>query len=197
MKEQMSRMEELNRYYEVWRETNYIYEDWAKQHGTSACCLLTLISIDESEDPCTQKRISQQWSMPKQTTNMVLKDLESKGYVELVPLPEDKRNKQIRFTEAGKQYADSILSELRNAEFAVIEKMGLERIRRLNEDSELFIRLFRELGTDRSDEHKQTGCTDYSFGMSFPSIFPLLYRALFHRRWLFYWKSVGDAGFLL
>lgn len=107
----MSRMEELNRYYEVWRETNYIYEDWAKQ-----------------------------------TTNMVLKDLESKGYVELVPLPEDKRNKQIRFTEAGKQYADSILSELRNAEFAVIEKMGLERIRRLNEDSELFIRLFRELG---------------------------------------------------
>ena len=85
MKEQMSRMEELNRYYEVWRETNYIYEDWAKQHGTSACCLLTLISIDESEDPCTQKRISQQWSMPKQTTNMVLKDLESKGYVELVP----------------------------------------------------------------------------------------------------------------
>ena len=33
-----------------------------------------------------------------------------------------------------------------NAEFAVIEKMGLERIRRLNEDSELFIRLFRELG---------------------------------------------------
>lgn len=97
----MSRMEELNQYYEVWRETNYIYEDWAKQHGTSACCLLTLISIDESEDPCTQKRISQQWSMPKQTTNMVLKDLESKGYVELVPLPEDKRNKQIRFTEAG------------------------------------------------------------------------------------------------
>ena len=84
--------------------------------------------------------------MPKQTTNVVLKDLESKGYVELVPLPEDKRNKQIRFTEAGKQYADSILSELRNAEFAVIEKMGLERIRRLNEDSELFIRLFRELG---------------------------------------------------
>ncbi|WP_418374017.1 MarR family transcriptional regulator, partial [Agathobacter sp.] len=48
------------------------------------------MSIDESEDPCTQKRISQQWSMPKQTTNMVLKDLESKGYVELVPLPEDK-----------------------------------------------------------------------------------------------------------
>ena len=28
----MSRMEELNRYYEVWRETNYIYEDWANPH---------------------------------------------------------------------------------------------------------------------------------------------------------------------
>ena len=56
----MSRMEELNRYYEVWRETNYIYEDWAKQHGTSACCLLTLISIDESEDPCTHAQADDQ-----------------------------------------------------------------------------------------------------------------------------------------
>lgn len=150
MQEYTSRLEELNRYYEVWRQTNRVYEDWAKRHGTSDCCLLTLISISECEEPCTQKNISRHWAMPKQTVNMVLKDLERKRYVELTPLPQDKRNKQIRFTESGKRYAESILTELRNVEFAVIDKMGVERIRRLNEESELFLKLLREMVESRN-----------------------------------------------
>ena len=139
-------IEELNRYYAVWQETNHVYEEWAKRHGISACCLLTLISINEGGKQCTQKNISQRWSIPKQTVNMILKDLQNKKYVDLIPMQEDKRNKQIQFTVTGKEYADTILSELRKAELAVIEKMGIERIRRLNEESELFIKLFRETG---------------------------------------------------
>ena len=139
-------IEELNRYYAVWQETNHIYDEWAKRHGISDCCLLVLISIHEGGKQCTQKNISQRWSIPKQTVNMILKDLQNKKYVELIPVQEDKRNKQIQFTVTGKEYADTILSELRKAELAVIEKMGIERIRRLNEESELFIKLFRETG---------------------------------------------------
>ncbi len=139
-------IEELNRYYAVWQETNQIYDEWAKRHGISDCCLLALISIYEGGKQCTQKNISQRWSIPKQTVNMILKNLQNKKYVELISMPEDKRNKQIQFTAAGKEYADSILPELRKIELAVIEKMGIERIRRLNEESELFIKLFRETG---------------------------------------------------
>ena len=139
-------IEELNRYYAVWQETNHIYDEWAKRHGISDCCLLVLISIHEGGKQCTQKNISQRWSIPKQTVNMILKDLQNKKYVDLIPMQEDKRNKQIQFTVTGKEYADTILSELRKAELAVIEKMGIERIRRLNEESELFIKLFRETG---------------------------------------------------
>ena len=142
----VNHIEELNHYYAVWQETNHIYEEWAKRHGISACCLLTLISINEGGKQCTQKNISQRWSIPKQTVNMILKDLQNKKYVDLIPMQEDKRNKQIQFTVTGKEYADTILSELRKAELAVIEKMGIERIRRLNEESELFIKLFRETG---------------------------------------------------
>ena len=105
-----------------------------------------LISIDEGGKQCTQKNISQRWSIPKQTVNMILKDLQNKKYVELIPVQEDKRNKQIQFTASGKEYADTILSELRKAELSVVEKMGMERIHRLNEESELFIKLFRETG---------------------------------------------------
>lgn len=137
---------ELSRYYAVWQETNRVYEEWAKQHGLSACCLSILISIDEGGDHCTQKNISQRWSVPKQTVNTILKDLQRKKYVELVPLKEDKRNKKIQFTPEGKAYADAVLSELQKVELAVIEKMGIGRIRRLNEESELFVKLFRETG---------------------------------------------------
>ena len=118
-------IEELNRYYAVWQETNHIYDEWAKRHGISDCCLLVLISIHEGGKQCTQKNISQRWSIPKQTVNMILKDLQNKKYVELIPVQEDKRNKQIQFTAAGKEYADSILPELRKIELAVIEKWEL------------------------------------------------------------------------
>ncbi|WP_294498818.1 hypothetical protein [uncultured Gemmiger sp.] len=40
-------IEELNRYYTVWQETNYVYTEWAKAHGISVSCLLTLTAIDE------------------------------------------------------------------------------------------------------------------------------------------------------
>lgn len=140
--------EELRRYYEVWQETNSVYEEWAKAHGISLNCLLMLVSIDEGGEGCTQKKISSQWMIPKQTVNMLLKDLENKHFVELFPLPQDKRTKQIRFTPEGKAYADAVLSELRKAELFVIEKMGLERIRILNENMALFASLFSEAGGD-------------------------------------------------
>ena len=146
MDDHTDHIEELNRYYAVWQETNQIYDEWAKRHGISDCCLLALISIYEGGKQCTQKNISQRWSIPKQTVNMILKDLQNKKYVELIPVQEDKRNKQIQFTVTGKEYADTILSELRKAELTVVEKMGMERIHRLNEESELFIKLFRETG---------------------------------------------------
>lgn len=139
-------MEELNRYYAVWQETNYVYTEWAKAHGISVSCLLALTAIDEGGEDCTQKKISQRWLIPKQTVNMILKDFERQKFVELLPMQGDKRNKRIQFTAAGRAYADTILPELRKAELSVIQKMGLERMHRFSKDDALFIKLFQEAG---------------------------------------------------
>lgn len=139
-------IKELNRYYTVWQETNYIYSEWAKSHGISVSCLLTLSAIDDGDGECTQKNISQRWLIPKQTVNMILKDFEKQDFVQLLPMPGDKRNKRIKFTAAGREYADKILSELRKVELSVIEKMGIERMHRFSEDGALFINLFQESG---------------------------------------------------
>lgn len=139
-------MDELHRYYAVWQETNYVYAEWAKAHGISVSCLLVLTAIDEGGDDCTQKKISQRWLIPKQTVNMVLKNFENRKFVELLPMRGDKRNKRIQFTEAGREYADTILNELRKVELSAIHKMGIERMHRLSEDGALFIKLFYEAG---------------------------------------------------
>ena len=137
-------MEQLNKHYDIWLEYNNVYAEWAKAHGLSVNSLLVLCAIYDGGDNCTQKKISQRWLIPKQTINMVFKDFERKGFVELYPLPEDKRNKIIRFTKAGKEYADTIITKLRKVELSVIEEIGVERMQQLNENMALFTKLFNK-----------------------------------------------------
>ena len=47
--------------------------------------------------------ISEKWHIPKQTVNTILKDFQNKGYVEMVSSEDDKRNKIVCLTEAGKK----------------------------------------------------------------------------------------------
>ncbi len=145
-------MEQLNRYYSVWQEYNYVYEEWAKSHGMSVNSLLVLSAIHEGGNDCTQRKISQRWMIPKQTINMILKEFERKGLVELLPMQEDKRNKLIQFTPAGDEYADGIISKLRKAELYVIEEMGIDRMKLLNDNMALFVELFSRAGGNDSNE---------------------------------------------
>ena len=145
-------MELLNQYYAVWQECNYVYGEWAKAHGLSVNSLLVLSAIAEGGANCTQRKISQRWLIPKQTVNMVLKELQQKGFVEMVPVQEDKRNKQIRFTPAGSEYADGILSELRKVELYAIGKMGIEQMKQMNDSMALFVSLFGKAGGKKDDE---------------------------------------------
>lgn len=64
--------------------------------------------------------------IPKQTINIILKEFERKGLVELFPMQEDKRNKLIKFTPAGNVYTYDIISKLRKVELHVIEEMRIE-----------------------------------------------------------------------
>ncbi len=156
MLERNAMLEQLNRYYTVWQACNAVYEDWAKAHGLSANSLMVLSALHEGGEACTQKKISQRWSIPKQTTNMILKELERKGYVALLPMREDKRNKQIRLTPSGHDYADAIITRLRRVEMYVVEQMGLERMKQLNENTALFVSLFGKAGKEAEGENDES-----------------------------------------
>ncbi len=141
---------QLQRYYSLWKACNAMYEEWARTQGLSDNGVLVLYSFCESDEPCTQKSISQKWCIPKQTVNTILKDFMKKGYVEMVSAPEDRRNKLLSLTESGKAFAHSVIDKLHRKEIYVLQKMGLENIVSMNDNTELFIKLFRE----ETEEHE-------------------------------------------
>ncbi len=133
---------EWKRYYTLWRESNLMYEEWAKEQGLSMNGYMILYSFyDETEAP-TQKSISKKWMIPKQTVNTILKDYMKKGYIDAVSMPEDKRNKILRLTEAGKAYADQIIGKLQEKELFIMQELGIENMTKMNDIMENFIRFF-------------------------------------------------------
>ena len=137
-------LDELQTYYSLWKKSNSIYEEWAKTHGLSMNSLLVLHTFYDNNGVCTQQFICQKWGIPKQTVNTILKGFESQGYVKLISLDEDKRNKEIRLTTEGKQYAESIINKLQEKELHVMNEIGFEQMKTMNQIHAMFINLFHE-----------------------------------------------------
>ena len=72
--------------------------------------------------PHSQKEISDAWSIPRTTMNTIIKRKEREGYLNLIPIPGKRREKQIVLTETGKQYAQGILGEVYRAEDKALSK---------------------------------------------------------------------------
>lgn len=94
------------------------YDEFAKQSNVSSALLWVLYALNDGQ-PHTQIEISTEWELPKTTVNTVIKELQQNGYVELIPIKGKRREMSIVLTEAGKEYADRILSDLYKKEAAV------------------------------------------------------------------------------
>lgn len=95
---------------------------WAKRHGMSCNTMMTLYALGQSRK-CTQKQIADEWLIPKQTVNTVIKELERLGYISFEPLPGSKQ-KVVCLTESGRAYADSCLHELYEIESSALRSLG-------------------------------------------------------------------------
>lgn len=136
--------EEVNRYYQIWREASRAYEDWARKRGTTYNSVLVLMTLLENGESCTQKMICDYWQLPKQTVNAILKGLETRGYVHLTPSETDKRSKRISLTSAGSAYAEEITGEMRCLDIRAAESLGAEELTRLNDALASYLAYFKE-----------------------------------------------------
>lgn len=136
--------QQLEEQYSLWNGINKLYSKWAKERGLTYDSLFVLCAIYSAKGDCCQKEICEEWSMPKQTVNSILKNFEKKGYVCLGTDAKDRRNKTVRLTAEGQRYAAEIVGELDQVEIAAARRMGVKNMGLLVEVNRMFYSYFQE-----------------------------------------------------
>lgn len=116
-----------------------VYFLWAKQRGVSYNELSVLYTV-YNNGSCSQKRIRDEWFLPKQTVHSVCKELSKSGVIVLEQSDSDKRETNVTLTEKGKALAEPIVKELLAVEDRVLKSMGDER-------AKLFLSLYEEFAS--------------------------------------------------
>ena len=107
---------QLARFNHLMQGIEKFYEDYAKTVGLTYMSLTVLEIIYHAETPCTQKEICALSHYNKQIVNTIVKNFAENTYLQFVEVPEDRRNKYVLLTEAGKEYADMIMLPLEEME---------------------------------------------------------------------------------
>jgi len=141
MSENSIYVEELHRFFQLWRHCNAMYEEWSRNHGFSCNEILVLTNISENKN-CTQKMVSESMRLSKQTVNMILKRFEQDGLVSMEVSEKDKRSKIIHMTEKGCKTAEALISELITLESETVRKVGIDNFRLMNDVQEKYISNF-------------------------------------------------------
>ncbi len=114
------------------------YELYARKYGLTAKELFVLDIIWFSEDGCLQSEISERLSATKQTISAIVKKFWKLGYLSLTESETDRRNKIIRFTEAGMEYTRKIIPPAASAEIDAMAELSGEDIAELVRLTTLF-----------------------------------------------------------
>ena len=114
------------------------YELYARKYGLTAKELFVLDIIWFSEDGCLQSEISERLSATKQTVSAIVKKFWKLGYLSLTESEIDRRNKIVRFTEAGMEYTRKIIPPAASAEIDAMAELNGEDIAELVRLTTLF-----------------------------------------------------------
>lgn len=119
----------LRLFNKICKETNVIYHNYAASKGISDTTFWILYSIYYYGEGITQTDICEEWFYSAQTINSALKAMEQKELITLKLAPENKKSKQIYFTEKGHLFADELIQPVIDAEkqsFTGLDKKELE-----------------------------------------------------------------------
>lgn len=141
--------------WEAWGRTNALYTAWCSAAGQNTYRLLVLYAINAHE-PVTQKMIADYTGLSKQTVSTVMGGLKRDGYVVLCAGESDRREKHVRLTHEGKEYAENTLAPLYELEQRVFDIMGAQRMKQMSDSITLFNVVFEkemEAQANEKDKH--------------------------------------------
>ncbi|ULQ60437.1 MarR family transcriptional regulator [Brucepastera parasyntrophica] len=106
-----------------WHIIDKLYEEYAKSLGLTYIGLSVLNAIYGMPENCTQKAICERTHLPKQSVNGIIRSLWEQGYVKMKETDSDRRNKIIRFSKSGRDYADRTIGRLLKKEEKVVAQL--------------------------------------------------------------------------
>lgn len=90
--------------------------------GITDNAICVMYALDDGERH-TQAEICREWLIPKTTLNSLVKRWEKDGLLVQEPSKEDKRERTLRFTAAGHEFAQKYLHRIYLAENAAMERV--------------------------------------------------------------------------
>lgn len=107
------------------------YELYARKYNLTAKELFVLDIVWFAQDGCLQSEICERLSATKQTVSAIIRKFWKLGYISLTESETDRRNKVVRFTDAGVEYTKQIIPPAANAEIDAMAEMNGKDIEEL------------------------------------------------------------------
>lgn len=114
------------------RDVQYAaYDEYARRFGLTTNELFVLDIIWFAAEGCSQTDISKRMSTSKQTISAIIKKFMRMGYVTLSESESDRRNKIVRLTDSGMEYARRIIVPAAEAEIDAMGELSEKEIETL------------------------------------------------------------------
>lgn len=136
--------EQLKFFYRTFQEIDGLYVSYAKDSGLSEVELYVLEYLCANDEPCTQKEIAEQLMVTKQAVNLAVRHFLSRDLVDLREIKEDRRNKTVRLTEAGRAFAKPIVEKMWDAEMTTIRQLSDEQREQVIEAARIYEKTLRD-----------------------------------------------------
>ena len=129
----MTKEDKKNAYlYCKFRDEQFaLYDEYAKRNGMMMKTLLVVNALFYAKDGMTQTEICGRTFQSKQTVNLIVKNLLADRYVTVAEMPENKRNKIVRMTEAGRAYCEKVVRHITWAEDTAMSMFTAEQQEKL------------------------------------------------------------------
>ena len=154
----MTKEDKRNAYlYCKFRDEQFaLYDEYAKRHGMLMKTLLVVnvLFYDSlySKGGMTQTEICQRTFQSKQTVNLIIKNLLTENYVTVTEVPENKRNKIVQMTEAGRAYCEKVVRHITWAEDTAMSMLTAEEQKQLIDLSRTFTKNLTKLINQETEE---------------------------------------------
>ena len=158
----MTKEDKKNAYlYCKFRDEQFaLYDEYAKRNGMMMKTLLVanVLYYDTlyQKGGMTQKEICRRTFQSKQTINLIIKNLLADNYVTVTEVPENKRNKIVQMTDAGRAYCEKVVRHITWAEDTAMSMFTPEEQKQLIDLSRTFTKNLTRLVNQERSEMEET-----------------------------------------